>query len=277
MVSQAEQAITCFEQLTGLPVVVHDLQHQLWSSLPLTRFRHNQPACQFIKSGPDARRCLDFEIYEFQTQAAQWPMGRVHRCHAGFAELALPVFAHGQLLLVLFAGPAQFADTTLLDRDEVADTVTLKQLRRWRLPVIAADRLHVYQEQLRQLGARLRCLMADAPVKEGHAESLTRRQRIELYIQKHHARPIQLEDLGRELHLSAERCRHVVRQCCQLSFAGMLRQARIRSACALLLNTDLNLAEVAHRCGLPDLSGFNRAFRKATGMSPGQWRRTHRA
>jgi AraC-like DNA-binding protein/ligand-binding sensor protein len=277
MQHEMENAIHCFEQQTSLPVVVHDLQHRLWSALPLTRFRHGQPVCTAVKDGPHGHRCTQFEIDEFRTQSANWVHGRVHRCHAGLVELALPVFERERLLLVLFAGPAQLSDHSLLDWDEKTRETQLGNLRSWHLPRITAQILPVYQELLRQLAARLRCWINDSMHRDQNSQSLPRRQRIEQFIELHHAQPIQLEDLAHDLHLSPERCRHVVKQTCEMQFSQLLRSARIRSACALLLNTEHDIATVARQCGLPDPSGFHRAFQQSVGMSPSRWRRMHRA
>ena len=67
-----------------------------------------------------------------------------------------------------------------------------------------------------------------------------------------------------------------MRETCGQGFATLLREARIRAACAPLQGTALPVEAIAARCGLPDPSGFNRAFRAATGQSPGRWRRVNR-
>lgn len=48
---------------------------------------------------------------------------------------------------------------------------------------------------------------------------------------------------------------------------------RVERAKMLLRSPSLSLAEIAHTCGFADQSHFTRAFGRATGMSPGRWRR----
>jgi AraC family transcriptional regulator len=53
-----------------------------------------------------------------------------------------------------------------------------------------------------------------------------------------------------------------------------LLERRIEKAKDLLLNSRLSLADIALQCGFTDQSGFNRSFKKISGATPGEWRRT---
>ena len=48
---------------------------------------------------------------------------------------------------------------------------------------------------------------------------------------------------------------------------------RIRRASALLRESTLPITEIALRCGFGDSNYFSRAFRKASGMTPSQFRK----
>jgi len=50
-------------------------------------------------------------------------------------------------------------------------------------------------------------------------------------------------------------------------------QYRIEKAKQLLLNPALNIDEVSYELGYTDASNFCTAFRKVTGVRPGEWRR----
>lgn len=60
------------------------------------------------------------------------------------------------------------------------------------------------------------------------------------------------------------------------TFAGTLRQMRLARAGELLRRPQLAhvaVAEIGRRCGFADASHFARAFQRAMGVPPGQWRR----
>ena len=48
---------------------------------------------------------------------------------------------------------------------------------------------------------------------------------------------------------------------------------RIRQACDLLLNSELTVTQIADRCGFSDSNYFGDAFKKATGLSPREYRK----
>ena len=52
---------------------------------------------------------------------------------------------------------------------------------------------------------------------------------------------------------------------------------RLHHACALLKSTERTVKEIALGCGFSDISTFNKAFRKAYGISPGEYRHSDRA
>lgn len=44
-------------------------------------------------------------------------------------------------------------------------------------------------------------------------------------------------------------------------------------ACDYLKTTDMQVADIAYKCGFPTLSTFNRNFKKIQGSSPNEWRK----
>ncbi len=263
-----------FEQESGLSLTLHDLSHRLWRQLPLTRVRHAHPACERVKKGAYGDRCLAFEISAFREQAAEWKQGRLHRCHAGLVELALPVFVQEQLLLVLFAGPARLKQPQLLDWREERSPAAARAEQGLELPELDAAELPRRWEQLQQLAARLRCWLQDHEEKLPEADAPRARQ-IQKYLEDHYAEPVRLKDVAEILSLSPERCRHVIRESCGQSFSSLLMQTRLRAACALLANSDLPISEIAQLSGIPDPSTFTRSFRKQHQCSPRDWRKLH--
>ena len=59
-------------------------------------------------------------------------------------------------------------------------------------------------------------------------------------------------------------------------FPEYLRRVRMRAACELLEYTDLNNDEIAARCGIRDMAGFYKGFKKIIGMTPLDYRKLNR-
>jgi len=61
------------------------------------------------------------------------------------------------------------------------------------------------------------------------------------------------------------------------SFAELLDEVRKNLALRYLADARYEAADAAFLLGYAELSTFHRAFRRWTGTSPGEWRRTGRA
>jgi len=90
------------------------------------------------------------------------------------------------------------------------------------------------------------------------------------------ARPWGVAQLSRELGVPPLRLgRHFAAELGRSPGAEILRQ-RLFRARALLRDTDLTLAGIAAQCGFCNASYLSNLFRRETGLSPRDWRRTHR-
>lgn len=270
----AADAIDAFESVTGLRVTVHDLEEQLWDELPETRFRHAHPACVNVKLGPQGHRCIQFEVERFRATHSRWPDGRVHRCHAGLVEVAVPVTEDGRLRYVLFAGPMSHLNDTVLDLDDYLPSYPAREDHCYPGAPATQDRTRVVRLLLLQLGARL-CRLRPLQDVEVGRNSFSRAASIRHFFGANYGKQISLGDLARHLHLSPDRTRHVVQEDFGLTFRGLLQKHRLDAARALLLNSRLSVGEIAMRCGFGSHSSFTRLFTHTFGSSPHQWRRIH--
>ncbi|MCA9080181.1 MAG: substrate-binding domain-containing protein [Planctomycetaceae bacterium] len=93
------------------------------------------------------------------------------------------------------------------------------------------------------------------------------------YIREHCHLPITAEDIALQFQLSRRTLDDRFKAALGHSVSKELRVARIRTARELLTTTQLRIVDVGVRCGFDSTSGFVRAFRECTGMTPGQVRR----
>ncbi|TVQ98039.1 MAG: helix-turn-helix domain-containing protein [Spirochaetaceae bacterium] len=268
--NHAESAIAFTESVTGLRVTVHDLTHTLWQHLSVDRFRHTHSLCSLVKTGPYGERCIELEVDSVRRDANRFPDGRVHRCHAGLTEVCVPVFDQDRLVLVLFLGPFRLAADARAHWSQPASR-TADASATGSLAALSRTELDLALEALRQLGARLRGIIAEQNL-DLSAPDLDRTLRIRRFVAANFHRAVTVADLATELGLSPDRARHVVREACGESFRRLLEQTRMSAAAALLLNSRLPVSEVAERCGYTDSAAFGRSFARVHGASPSAWR-----
>lgn len=85
--------------------------------------------------------------------------------------------------------------------------------------------------------------------------------------------PLSLEDMARRARLSPSRFAALFKAKFGVSPHRYLLNLRIRHAQELIRKGEYSLEEIALYCGFADASHFSKAFRKATGETPGAYRK----
>jgi len=87
---------------------------------------------------------------------------------------------------------------------------------------------------------------------------------------------IPMEELARRCRCETRRLLTIYRERFGESLPGRQREWRRMRACALLSQTEGDLASVAKACGYEEVDAFRAWFRRDFGMSPSEWRRQGR-
>ena len=102
-------------------------------------------------------------------------------------------------------------------------------------------------------------------------------QKITLYLDENHSKPITSKDAANALFLSHSRFSHVFHQHFGISFPKYLCQYRVHRAAALYVDSALPITEIAAAVGFSDYCYFSRSFKKYLGKSPavyfGRWKK----
>lgn len=88
------------------------------------------------------------------------------------------------------------------------------------------------------------------------------------------AGPVRATELAAAAGLSVYQCDQRMRQVFGLTAMQYVQRERVSEAMRLLKDSDHSAMEIASRCGYSDQSAFTRQFRRATGLSPVQYRRS---
>lgn len=96
------------------------------------------------------------------------------------------------------------------------------------------------------------------------------------HIETHYTEPITLEDLAQKAHLSKRHFQRIFNECIGRSPIEHLLEIRIRKAKELLRNTEQSITDIAFDCGFQDSNYFTRQFRKISGLTPRQYRKTNK-
>jgi len=94
------------------------------------------------------------------------------------------------------------------------------------------------------------------------------------YIKKNYCTDISLETLAEIEHLSISRYRTVFKEYMGTAPLDYIITLRIKKACELISESNLNLREVAEAVGYNDQLYFSRIFKKRMGVIPSEYRNT---
>jgi len=92
-------------------------------------------------------------------------------------------------------------------------------------------------------------------------------------IRRHPGRPVRVEALAAELHVSPEHFCRVFRQLQGLSPRAFIARTRMEGAQALLWTSSYSVARIAELVGYQSASYFSRHFKSVIGLSPSAFRR----
>lgn len=94
------------------------------------------------------------------------------------------------------------------------------------------------------------------------------------YIEKNYTSPIATKDLARMAHLSETYFCHLFKSCMNQSVSAYITELRVEHAKYLLSNSKMTVSEIASELGYNDVNYFCRIFKRNTGMSPGEYKKT---
>ncbi len=94
------------------------------------------------------------------------------------------------------------------------------------------------------------------------------------FIREHIAEPVSIKNIAKATNISLPHMRRIFKaHTGGLNMGFFITSLRIKRAYELLVHSELNVAEVAEKCGFSDQFVFSRAFKRAAGLSPTHFRR----
>lgn len=97
--------------------------------------------------------------------------------------------------------------------------------------------------------------------------------RAKQYLLEHYSRPLSLREVARHVGVSPGYLSAQFSRWCGQSFVEHLTQLRLKKAKELLAQTSLPVQTIVEMVGYNDPCYFSKVFRKATGQSPGSYRK----
>ncbi len=198
---------------------------------------------------------------------------RKYICHAGLYEVAMPVLENGEVAAIILFG--QMLD----DAPRPEQWERVKKQCQWHTDM---DGLHQAFLHLRRISPEQMeaCMeIARACVNEVRLHGQTAlysrddATRLKLFIDAHYAQPLDVDDLANALHVGKTKLYAISNERFRMTPMQLVTLTRVEAAQELLLSTKESVKDVSQAVGFSDQNYFAKVFRKATGVSPTEYRK----
>lgn len=94
------------------------------------------------------------------------------------------------------------------------------------------------------------------------------------FMKKHYNQDIKLEELAAMTFLSRNYFCAFFKECSGVTVSEYIQNLRIEEACKLLAQNNLRIIDIAEKVGYKDLKFFNKLFKKITGKTPREYKKS---
>lgn len=94
------------------------------------------------------------------------------------------------------------------------------------------------------------------------------------YMEEHYKEKLQLNDVAEQVFVSPWHLSKLINSVQNENFSEVLNRIRIRHAKELMKDPSLRIGDIADEVGFQDLAHFSRVFKKQTGKTPNEFRKT---
>ncbi|MDD4869010.1 MAG: PocR ligand-binding domain-containing protein [Kiritimatiellae bacterium] len=240
----------------------------------------NQICLLIRKDKEGLRRCSECDR-KHHSYAVRSGKTHLYTCHAGFLDIAVPIFVFGRHVATISSGqilPEPHSDSGF--------KYMRKRLKWWDIPTSKLRSAYdsapylprkqiKYVMQLLELFARQLCESAQK-IRDLEAQM----ERVEIrrareFVEQQIGNPsLHLRDAAKYAGLSHAHFSKVFHQVTGVNFTRYVQAQRITEAKRLLKETERTITDICFACGFNSLTHFNRVFRCFEHRSPRHYRQS---
>lgn len=263
---KTEQLLKDFYRLTGIKIGICDSAERELCYIP----KKLSDFCALLRADPEMdRRCRECDKKAF-AECRRSGKQYVYTCHAGLIECISPVMYESKIIGFIIVGQIKSGKNDSPSEEIAAreNRGALEESFR-RLPSVDPD----------TISAAIRILDACTGYEYLKDLMLDGKYRVDVqvagFVREHLQDDLSVKLLCSRFRLSHSELYAVFREYFNATPAEYIKSCRLSAACELLASTDSPVARIAKDVGVPDYNYFSKVFKKAFGISPRDYRKTH--
>lgn len=196
---------------------------------------------------------------------------RMHECHAGLIDVAVPILYEDTILGYLLFGEMKtdkpFSMVAGYLESLGLDPVQMKTYY---------DEIPVYDsEQIQSIcniaGILVKHILLENMLKPDFDENI---QKAIAYIEDHLDKDLSIRTLSQKIHVSKSVLYQRFHACFHCTVSEYINTRRVEKAAVLLTQTGLPIEQIAQQAGFSGTSYFSKTFRRLKGVTPSKYRKT---
>ena len=264
-----------FRDTTGMPITLRPVES---FNLPHHGDPKENPFCSLMaQTNHSCSACIQLQQ---KLEEESHIEARTLRCFAGFCDSAVPVRVGENVVAFLQTGQVLTSEPTAKQFSDTAEAllkfgaeVDMKRIEEayFQSRVVTEKQYESIVNLLQIFAQHLALLSKQVIAKRDTAESPVI-GRARTFIEERHSEALSLEDVAKEVNISAYYFSRVFRKSIGMTFTEYLARLRVEKVKQLLINPNKRVSEAAFEAGFQSLSKFNRVFLRVAGESPSDYR-----
>ena len=266
-----------YSQSSGLPLAIRPIES---FQMAMRGKKSENPFCALMaRTNKSCIACLEVQA-EMEKSTKLEPKS-LH-CFAGMCDTMVPIRVGDTLIAFLQTGQVHLDEPSDTGFDKITrqlldwgTSVDLKSLQEayFQTKVLSPEQYDGFINMLTIFAQHLATIGNSIKIKESAGEPQTVK-RARQYIEHNFDKRLSLEEAAKAVNTSVRYFCKVFKKSTSMTFVDYLTRLRIEKSKNLLLNPNKRISEIAYEVGFESLTQFNRSFKKLSGQTPTQYRKT---
>lgn len=258
-----------FYNLTGIRICLYDMDGNELFFYP----NKSNSFCEILRSNQSmdvkCKNCDKIAFAHCKAKQSQYH----YTCHAGLQECISPILYNNEVIGFMMLGQIKKSnspDFSTISSDFPRELIGKLKSSYENLPIISDKKLTA--------AFHILDVFTGYDLLKNYIQShnSTIDVQIKQYIHENISHSISVVQLCSRFHLSHYEVYHIFKEYFFCSPAEYIKRTRLKTACNMLVTTDLSVNKIAILCGIPDYNYFSKVFKATYSVSPTAFRKINK-